>query len=121
METEVDTKTRRNQAIYKRVDEAFNSVKIRTQKERAKVCGVKQETVSKWKRGLNRPTTANMMDISERTGYEVTWLFFGKGRKYSPPADEIGDKINRLLMVAEPEQREQIYRLARAVLRGEDD
>lgn len=121
MEAEVDKRTRQNRAIYKRVDEAFNSVGIKTQKERAKVCGVLQETVSKWKRGINAPTTANMLDISARTGYEVTWLFFEKGRKFCPPEDEVGDKINRLLAVADPEQREQIYRLARALLRGEDE
>lgn len=122
MDAEVDTKTRTNLAIYSRVDEAFSSVGIKTQKERAKVCGVKQETVSKWKRGHNKPTTTNMMDISARTGYEVTWLFFGPPhRKFCPPGDPIGDKINRLLAVADPEQREQIYRLARALLRGDPD
>lgn len=121
MDIEVDSETRRKLEVYSRVDEAFNSVGIKTQKERAKVCDIQQETVSKWKRGINMPTLANMLDISARTGYEVTWLYRGKGRKYCPPEDPIGDKINRLLAVAEPEQREQIYRLARALLRGDPD
>lgn len=110
-----DRERKRKLEIYKRVDEAFRSVGIKTQTERAKVCGVKQETVSKWKRGINAPTTLNMLDISARTGYEVSWLFLGTGRKFCQPEDQIADKLNRLLMSVDPDTKARILRLAEAL------
>lgn len=105
MSLNTDRERRRNLEIYKRVDEAFNSVGIKTQTARAEVCDVDQPTISKWKKGKHHPSFRNLIDISRRTGYHLTWLTLGTGRKYIEPPDAASDKINRLLQNADAETR----------------
>ena len=69
------------QQVYKNVEEAFLSVGIKTQTEMGKVCHCYQETVSKWKNGINYPTMDHMLDVSVKTKYSIQWLFSREGPK----------------------------------------
>lgn len=114
MKTQKQSRQKRLE-IYRRIDEAFTAAGYKTQTARAKIAGVDQGTVSKWKHGDISPRPLNMLDIAEATGYEFNWLWSGRGPKLTPPNDPIADRLNRILHSVDPQTQAEILAVAEAL------
>lgn len=102
--------------LWSRLQEAFESIGVRTQKEMGKICGVGQTTVSRWKLGETAPNLENMIEISLATRYEVQWLYTGLGKKRVEGIDTKDDALLFLWNQQSDEQKKEILRYAQYIV-----
>ena len=77
--------------------ELSTNTKCRTQKEWAKIFGVKQSTVSDYVTGKKMPSSKKMADIALALGVSVEWLQTGRGSKHPGDSDTITPELARLI------------------------
>ena len=105
--------------IYRRLELAFESAGMgTTQVQIAKALKVRQQSVSKWKGGINHPDHSTLYLAAQLTGVSLEWLSTGKGEmrpeKPNPELVELLDRLNAL----DPETRKKALLILDALTRG---
>lgn len=84
--------------VWERVKEALISAGLKaTQKNAAKIAGIKQSSVSQWNEHGNNISIENAVAISQATGFAVEYLVTGRGPvRIAPPDDALARELWRL-------------------------
>ena len=81
--------------MWSRVKEALRDARLpSTQSYAARICGIKQASVSDWNKPGGYPTIENAVTLAERTRVTVDWLLTGRPPKRArPESDPIAQRL----------------------------
>lgn len=78
-----------------------------------RLCGIKQASVSRWRTGENTPSPRHIAVISSATGFEVTYLTTGNGRRRTRIDDPLLSELLAIVDQLPPADRQAILSFAK--------